>query len=81
MEIIMKKHIDLKLYASLHKFCPDHPEHFPVEPGTTVLSLIERLGIPLHQAKLIFVNGVRCELTTSLNGGERVGIFPPVGGG
>jgi sulfur-carrier protein len=77
----MKTYIDLKLYATLNKFSPVSSEQHPVEPGTTVLSLIENLGIPIQQAKLIFINGVKCELTTSLQGGERVGIFPPVGGG
>jgi sulfur-carrier protein len=77
----MKKYIDLKLYATLYKFSPASPEQFPVEPGTTILWVIEKLGIPPNQAKLIFINGVKCDLTTSLQGGERVGIFPPVGGG
>ncbi len=77
----MKKYIDLKLYATLKKFSPPSPEQYPVEPGATVLSLIEKLGIPSNQAKLIFINGVKCELTDPLQGGERVGIFPPVGGG
>jgi sulfur-carrier protein len=79
--IAMKKYIDLKLYATLNKFSPSSPEQYPVKPGTTVLSLIEKLGIPANQAKLVFINGVKCELTASLQGGERVGIFPPVGGG
>jgi sulfur-carrier protein len=77
----MEKYIDLKLYATLNKFSPASPEKYPVEPGATVLSLIENLGIPAKQAKLVFINGVKCELTTPLRGGERVGIFPPVGGG
>jgi sulfur-carrier protein len=79
--VSMRTYIDLKLYATLNKFSPASPEKHPVEPGTTVLSLIEKLGIPINEAKLIFINGVKCELTASLHGGERVGIFPPVGGG
>lgn len=73
--------IDLKLYATLNKFTPAMADQYPVEPGTTVLSLIEKLGIPQNQAKLIFIDGVKCDLATPLYGGERVGIFPPVGGG
>jgi molybdopterin converting factor small subunit len=37
--------------------------------------------MPREKAKLIFINGVKAELTSTLEGGERVGIFPPVGGG
>jgi len=77
----MEKYIDLKLYATLSKFSPSAPDKYPVEPGITVLSVIEKLGIPANQAKLVFINGVKCELTMPLQGGERVGIFPPVGGG
>jgi len=77
----MEKYIDLKLYATLSKFSPSSPDKYPVEPGTTVLSVIKQLGIPANQAKLVFINGVKCELTMPLHGGERVGIFPPVGGG
>ncbi len=77
----MKKCIDLKLYATLNQFSPPSPEKYPVDPGATVLSVIEKLGIPIKQAKLIFINGVKSELATPLYGGERVGIFPPVGGG
>ncbi len=77
----MANYIDLKLYATLKKFLPDSEKKYPVEEGTTVLSLIERLGIPASDAKLVFVNGVRRDLDTVLEGGERVGIFPPVGGG
>ena len=41
----------------------------------------EELGVPVEKAKLIFIDSVRKSLDASLNGGERVGIFPPVGGG
>jgi molybdopterin converting factor small subunit len=77
----MTAYIDLKLYATLKKLSPPSPEKYPVEPGTTVLSVIEKLGIPKNEAKLVFINGIISELTTPLHGGERVGIFPPVGGG
>ncbi len=77
----MTNYIDLKLYATLNKFLPDSAENYPVEEGATVLSLIEALGIPQREAKLVFINGVRRGVDTVLKGGERVGIFPPVGGG
>ena len=30
---------------------------------------------------ILFINGIKANLSTKLSGGERVGIFPPVGGG
>ncbi|NVM21256.1 MAG: MoaD/ThiS family protein [Desulfobacterales bacterium] len=77
----MDTHIQVKLFASLKKYLPDHSERFPISPGDTVADVLKRLGVPLEEARLIFVNGVKGELTSVLEGGERVGIFPPVGGG
>ena len=42
---------------------------------------MKQLGVPEADIKLIFIDGVKGDLTSSLHGGERVGIFPPVGGG
>ena len=77
----MKTQIQLKLFASLQKFTPSSADNYPIDAGQTIQSLIDNLNIPLEHAKLIFIDGVKSELTAQLNGGERVGIFPPVGGG
>ena len=47
----------------------------------TMRNLIKKLGIPDEKAKLIFINGVKGDLESVLYGEERVGIFPPLGGG
>ena len=77
----MQADIQIKLFASLSKLMPESCDHYPIEQGIQVLDLVRQLKIPENQAKLIFINGVMSELTSVLNGGERVGIFPPVGGG
>ena len=77
----MQTFIKLKLFATLQRFTPENPERFPVETGCTIKVLLERLNIPPSESKLIFINGVRAEPESSLKGGERIGIFPPVGGG
>jgi molybdopterin converting factor small subunit len=74
-------HIQIKLFATLSKFTPVAAERFPVAPGTMVQTLLDRLGVPKDQARLMFVNGVLVEPTQALHDGDRVGIFPPVGGG
>jgi sulfur-carrier protein len=43
--------------------------------------LLEQLGVPVSDVKLIFINSLKGSLDSRLYGGERVGIFPPVGGG
>lgn len=73
--------IDLKLYASLTPFSPETTDGVAIAPGTTVAVLMERLGIPAGEVSLIFINGRLSDPTTPLQGGERVGLFPPVGGG
>jgi len=73
--------ISIKLFASLSNYTPASADKYPVEPGTTIRVLMEQLGAPEDEVKLIFINGVKGDLTSSLTGGERIGIFPPVGGG
>ncbi len=77
----MKTTIDLNLYATLAARLPADASQLSIEDGMTIGQLIDRLEISPTEAKLIFINGVRKNLDTVLHGGERVGIFPPVGGG
>jgi molybdopterin converting factor small subunit len=73
--------IDLRLFATLADHMPDNASRFPITDGMTVDQLVEVLPIAATEAKLIFVDGKRAQPDTRLRGGERVGIFPPVGGG
>jgi molybdopterin converting factor small subunit len=77
----MAEHITIKLFASLKKFTPVSSDSYPVKPGITVKKLLEELRVPGHEVKLVFIDGVKHDLGTVLKGGERVGIFPAVGGG
>jgi molybdopterin converting factor small subunit len=77
----MESHIQIKLFATLRRFMPASAEKYAIETGTTIRTLIQQLDVPEDKAKLIFIDGVKAELTTVLKGGERIGIFPPVGGG
>jgi molybdopterin synthase sulfur carrier subunit len=77
----MKSQIQLKLFATLREFTPPSADNFIIDQGTRICDLLDQINMPREKAKLIFINGVKAELTTVLEGGERVGIFPPVGGG
>ena len=77
----MEIHINLKLFATLKRFLPRSSGHYPVPAGITIRDLIARLGIPEKEAKLIFIDGMAGTFDSTLKGDERVGIFPPVGGG
>ena len=73
--------IDLKLFVTLAKYLPSDSDALALEDGTTVESLIDGLGIPKKEVKLIFVNGKKESLEYPVKDGDRVGLFPPVGGG
>ena len=77
----MQTHVEIKLFATLQKFMPAAAENYTIEEGTSIRTLLRQLDIPEEKAKLIFIDGLKAELTTVLKGGERIGIFPPVGGG
>ena len=52
-----------------------------VAPGATVAQVAARLGLPAAEITLIMVDGRRQEADFSLQGSERLGLFPPIGGG
>ncbi len=73
--------IELRCYATLAPLTPGNADAFPVTPGETVGELADRLGIPREEIKIVFVNGQAAALDRPLADGDRVGVFPPVGGG
>ena len=77
----MDAHVQIKLFATLAKFMPETPECYRIRPNATVGEILAQLGIPREKARLIFIDGLKADLETKLTGGERIGIFPPVGGG
>jgi len=81
MKDIMQILIKLKLFATLEKYSSDISDPYPITSGVTAGELIDQLKIPRDKVKLIFINGVRSIFSNPLREGDRVGIFPPVGGG
>ncbi len=75
--------LDVRLYATLRKYHPDSGEPIPVqmEDGSTLGDLFNALKIPRGEIKAVFVNGRSAEDDHLLSDGDRIGIFPPIGGG
>jgi len=73
--------IDLRLFVTLSGYLPENNECLEIHENTTVEKLIRDLGIPDELVKLIFINGKRQDKTYHLKQEDRVGLFPPVGGG
>lgn len=73
--------IDLKLFVTLDQYLPRNNEAYEIPEGTTIKDLMDNLGIPAEIVKLIFINGKKQDKTYCLQHRDRVGLFPPVGGG
>ncbi len=77
--------IELRLYASLASHMPKktsgNPWSLEITEGTRIRELLERLKIPTKDVKAVFLNGVHARGDEILNEGDRVGVFPPIGGG
>lgn len=77
----MSATIQIRLFATLTKFLPSGASAYPITAGQTVRAVMAQLRIPADTAKLIFINGARGTLDSTVKNGDRLGIFPPVGGG
>jgi molybdopterin synthase sulfur carrier subunit len=77
----MKTHIQIKLFADLSAYTPPSADKFPIESGTTVRRLLDDIQVSAEKVRLVFINNIKRDLDTTLRGGERVGLFPPIGGG
>jgi len=81
--------VEVRLYATLRKYQPEGKNSEPGEAlvrelaeGTTVQKLLKNeLRVPSGEVKTVFVNGRSRGFDHVLADGDRVGIFPPVGGG
>ena len=72
--------ITVKCYATLTSFSPQDGQ-CDLPEKATVRELARALALPEQEIKIIFVNGRSAELHDVLHHEDRVGFFPPVGGG
>ena len=72
--------IEVRCFASLAKHTPAGGLAKLAAPGTAG-DLIRALGISAGEVTIIFVNGAHATEATELRDGDRVGLFPAVGGG
>ena len=80
----------LKLYASLSDYLPAESRQtnridLELEPGTTVLDLIERYRLPPKLCQLVLIDGTfvppEARASRTLGEGEVLAIWPPIAGG
>ncbi len=77
--------LKILLSSTLRKYLPGYDPvggiSFSVGGGITVKELCERINIPCAKIEIVMVNGKSKPMEHVLKGGERVGLFPPIGGG
>lgn len=73
--------ITVKCYATLQRFQPGDGENVFLNRDDTVRDVVVRLGIEPRDVAVTFVNGQHAPLDRTLTDGDRLGLFPAVGGG
>ncbi|MCX8044505.1 MAG: MoaD/ThiS family protein [Desulfobacterota bacterium] len=82
--------IELKLFMFLKKYLPagatEGKARYEIEEGATIKDLLERLGIPIEEDKIIVINGISHKQSDKTNAirlkqDDVVAIFPPIAGG
>lgn len=72
--------ITVKCFATLSDRQPENDSEYDFR-GITLGDLLAELAIDQDEVALLFVNNLHSEPKRELVEGDRVGIFPPVGGG
>ncbi len=77
--------LEVRAYAGLHRYIQGarsgEPIQLEVQDSISGHGLLEVLNIPAHEAFVLMVNGNRRDFSAALADGDRIGLFPPVGGG
>ena len=77
--------VTLNLFATLARYMPHEAKGnscvLEVSEGTRVRDVLKTLKIPTEKVKLVFLNGVHARGDETLKHGDRIGVFPPIGGG
>jgi sulfur carrier protein ThiS len=72
--------VQIKAFATLKDFEPEGST-LELPDGADVTSLLEALGVPAEEVKIVFVNGRHSKKDKQLAEGDLVSLFPAVGGG
>jgi len=77
--------VEIRLYATLRRYAPQGADAgvfvTDLTDGASVQDLVHSLKIIPEEVHLIMVNGMNSTMERLLNSGDRIGLFPPIGGG
>jgi thiamine biosynthesis protein ThiS len=83
----MKEKIDIevRLFAYLRELFPSENrgvKKLEIPANFTIDNLLDEVGVKEKEIMIVMVNGLRKQNhNEKLKDGDRIGIFPPVGGG
>ena len=73
--------VQVHVYAVLRTYVGGAPSvAAEIQAGQTVQQLLEQLHIPLDQTRILFVNNRAAKLDQPLCDGDRIAVFPAIGG-
>ena len=75
--------IEVRLFATLVPRSRRGERRFEVEaaPGLTVRDVVRREELVPEDIHIVMRNGSHAKMDSELDDGDRIGLFPPVGGG
>lgn len=77
--------VEVRLFTTLRELLPkeskDGVYYYELKGKETVRDLANKLNLPFPQLHLIMINGEQGSLDSEIKDGDRLGFFPPVGGG
>lgn len=75
--------IEVHLFAMLSVHSTTGRKQFEVRsrPGLTVREIVEAEGLKPTDVHIVMINGLHGTMESELRDGDRLGLFPPVGGG
>ncbi len=77
-----KTQIEVSLFAMLRKYIDGAASvDVSIEPGRTIADVLEQLGVPADQTRILFLDNRAAKLTDPLQGGEHLAVFPGIAGG
>ena len=82
--------IELKMFMKFKEYLPKNSENgrtlLGIKEGSTFKDLMQMLGMPNEEDKIIVINGISFKPSEMLNArkmgeGDTVALFPPIAGG
>jgi sulfur carrier protein ThiS len=77
--------VEITVFATLRKYLPDLPvggsKFIEVDSGATPADLIQILGLPAEEVKIVIRNHVITDLDEIVEDGDRIAFAPAIAGG